>query len=115
MGRIDNTFIVNKNLLFELNANVQSPVIQGTFDVGIISSVNAGIKWNFAKEKMSLSVYCNDIFNTSSPKLTVDYKGQNLISDNSFYSRTVYAKLVYKFGGFKNTKGKNIDTSRFGH
>lgn len=115
MGRIDNTFVVNKNLLFELNANIQSPVIQGTFDVGTISSVNAGMKWNFGKEKMSLSVYCNDIFNTSSPKLTVDYKGQNFIMDNSFYSRLVYAKFIYKFGGFKDKKAKKIDTSRFGH
>lgn len=115
MGRMENTFKVNKNLLFELNANIQSPVIQGTFDVGTISSVNAGMKWNFAKEKMSLSVYCNDIFNTSSPKLTVDYKGQNLVMDNSFYSRLVYVKFIYKFGGFKDKKAKEIDTSRFGH
>ena len=115
MGSIDNTFTVNKNLLLELNANIQSPVIQGTFDVGTISSINVGMKWNFAKEKMSLSVNCNDIFNTSSPKLTLDYKGQNLIMDNSFYSRSVYVKLTYRFGGFKNKEAKEVDTSRFGH
>ena len=115
IGRIDNTIIINKNLLFELNANIQSPVIQGTFDVGTISSVDAGMKWSFAKEKMSLNISCNDIFNTSSPKLTVDYKGQNLVMDDSFYSRLVYAKFIYKFGGFKNKRAKEIDTSRFGH
>ena len=115
MGRIDNTFKVNKNLLFELNANIQSPVIQGTFDVGTISSIDVGMKWNFAKGKMSLSAYCNDIFNTSSPRLSVNYKGQKLVMDNRFYSRQVYVKLIYKFGGFKNKKAKQIDTSRFGH
>lgn len=115
MARIDNTFSVNKKLLFEINANIQSPAIQGIFDVGTIASVNAGIKWNFMKEKMSLSLHCTDIFNTSSPKLTVNYKGQNLIMDNSFYSRLVYVNLIYRFGGFKRQKEKGVDTSRFGH
>ena len=115
MGRIDNTIMANKNLLFEMNANIQSPVIQGTFDVGTIASVNAGMKWIFAKEKMSLSVYCNDIFNTSSPKLIVDYKGQNFVMDNRFYSRSLQIKFVCKFGGYRNKKAPQIDTSRFGH
>ena len=30
---LDNTFKVNKNLAFELMGNVQTPVIQGTFDI----------------------------------------------------------------------------------
>lgn len=115
MGFMDNTFIVNKNLMFELNANIQSPVIQGTFDIGTISSVQAGVKWNFVKDRMSLSVYCNDIFNTSSPKLTVDYKGQNLVMDSRFYSRQIFAKLIYRFGGFSSKSAKEIDSSRFGH
>ena len=115
MGNLENSFKINKQMLFELNANMQSPAIQGTFDIGTTASVTAGMKWNFAKEKMSLSVYCNDIFNTSSPKLCVDYKGQNLVMDNRFYSRSVAIKFVYKLGEFKNKNVKKIDTSRFGH
>lgn len=115
MGYFDNSFIINKNLVFELNANIQSPMIQGTFDMTTMSSVDAGVKWNFIKDKMSLSIYCNDIFNTSSPKLTVNYKGQNLEMDNRFYSRKLYAHLILKLGGFKNRKVQQIDTSRFGH
>ena len=114
MGRMDHTFIVNKNLMFELNAHIQTPVIQGTFDVGTVSAINAGMKWNFAQQKMSLGLYCNDIFNTSSPKLTVDYKGQNLMMDNRFYSRSVQVKYIYKLGGFKNKQKKKVDMSRFG-
>lgn len=115
MGRVDNSFIVNNNILLELNANIQSPVIQGTFDIGTMASVDAGARWNFAREKISLNVWCNDIFNTSSPKLTVNYKGQNIVMNNSFYSRSINVKLIYKLGGFKRKKEKEIDISRYGH
>lgn len=115
MGNIDNTFHIKNNLLFELSGNLQTPSIQGTFDVGTIASINAGIKWSFAKGKMSLSLYCNDILNTSSPKLSVDFKGQDFTMDNRFYSRMLYVKFNYKFGGFTNNKEQKIDMSRLGH
>ena len=60
----DNTFKVNKNLSFELIGNVQTPVIQGTFDIESIFNLTAGLKWNFANDKLSLSARCNDIFDT---------------------------------------------------
>lgn len=115
VGNIENTFAINKKLLFELNANIQTPAIQGVFDIKTTASVNVGMKYNFAKDKMSLSLFCNDIFNTASPILTVNHKGQDLIMDNSFYSRMVYIKFSLKFGGFKSKAEKQIDMSRFGH
>ncbi len=114
-GRMDNSFNIGKNLVIELDANIQTPVIQGTFDTGLLSSVDAGAKWNFAKNKMSLSVMCKDMFNTSEPKLTVDFRGQSLVMDTGYYSRQVTATLTCNLGGFKKKEEKEIDTSRFGH
>lgn len=62
---LDNTFKVNKNLAFELIRNVQTPVIQGTFDIESIFNLTAGLKWSFVNDRMSLSARCNDIFNTA--------------------------------------------------
>lgn len=112
---LDNTFKVNKNLYFELMGNVQTATIQGTFDIQSLFNLTAGFKWNFAKERMSLSVRCNDILNTGMPKTKVRFKGQYLDMNSSSYSRALTIHLSYRFGGYKKVKVKKVDTSRFGH
>ena len=111
---LDNTFKVNKNLAFELMGNVQTPVIQGTFDIESIFNLTAGLKWGFANDRMSLSARCNDILNTGMPKTKVRFKGQDLDMNSAFYSRAFTLNLSYRFGGYKKKHLKEVDTSRFG-
>ena len=112
---LDNAFKVNKNLTFELMGNVQTPVIQGTFDIEAIFDLSAGVKWNFANDRITLSARCNDIFNTGMPGTKVRYKGQYLDMDSGFYSRVFTVLFSYRFGGYKKKEIKKVDTSRFGH
>lgn len=112
-GTLDNTFKVNKNLSFELMGNVQTPVIQGTFDIESIFNLTAGLRWNFANDKLSLSVHCYDIFDTGMPATKVRFKGQNLNMDSGFYSRAFTLHFSYRFGGYKKKEIKGVDTSRF--
>lgn len=114
-GSLDNTFKVNKYLSFELMGNVQTPVIQGTFDIAAIYNLTAGMKWSLANDKIHLSVRCNDLFDTGMPKLKVRFKGQYVDMDNSAYSRAFTVHLSYRFGGYKKKEVKKVDTSRFGH
>ena len=114
-GMLENTFKVNKNLSFELIGNVQTPVIQGTFDIESIFNLTTGLKWNFANDKFSLSTRCNDIFDTGMPATKVRFKGQNLNMNSGFYSRAFTIHFNYRFGGYKKKEIKKIDTSRFGH
>lgn len=114
-GSLDNTFKVYKNLAFELNGNMQTPTIQGTFDVKSIFNLTAGLKWNFAKDKMTLSARCSDIFGTGTPNLNIRFKGQYLDMNNAFYSRAFTVHFTYRFGGYKAKEKKQVDTSRFGH
>ena len=111
---LDNTFKVNKNLAFELMGNVQTPVIQGTFDIESIFNLTAGLKWSFANDRMSLSARCNDILNTGMPKTKVRFKGQDLDMNSAFYSQAFTLNLSYRFGGYKKKNLKEVDTSRFG-
>lgn len=112
---LDNTFKVNKNLTFELTGSVQTPAIQGTFDIEAIFNLTAGLKWSFAKDKINLSARCNDIFNTGMPGTEVRFKGQYLDMNSSFYSRSFTIHFSYRFGGYKKKEIKKVDTSRFGH
>lgn len=112
---LDNTFKVGKNLAFELNGNVQTPTIQGTLDVKTAFNLTAGVKWNFAKDKISLSARCNDILGTSMPNINIRFKGQYLDMNSAFYSRSLTLHFGYKFGGYKANAKRPVDTSRFGH
>ena len=111
---LDNTFKVGKNLAFELIGSIQTPMIQGTFDIETVYNLTAGLKWSFANDRMSLSARCNDILNTEMPKTKVRFKGQDLDMNSAFYSRAFTLNLSYRFGGYKKKNLKEVDTSRFG-
>lgn len=111
----DNTFKATENLAFELSGSVQTPVLQGTFDIGTFFDLTAGVKWSFAKDRMSLSARCSDLFNTGMPKLKVRFKGQYLNMNGTAYSRAFTLHFSYRFGGYKKKEIRNVDTSRFGH
>lgn len=115
VGTLDNTFKIGKNLSFELTGNIQTPFIQGTLDLASTFNLTAGMKWNFAKNKCSLTARCSDIFNSSMPNMKVRFKGQYLDMNSSFYTRTVSLNFTYRFGGYKKQNVKGVDTSRFGH
>lgn len=110
---LDNTFKVGKHVSFELNGRYQSAAIQGTFDIQPLFNLEAAAKWTFAHEKASISIRGNDLLNTGYPKTEVRFRGQYLDMDNSFYNRSVTIHFVYRFGGYKEKKQKEVDTSRF--
>lgn len=111
----DNTFKATENLAFELSGSVQTPALQGTFDIGTFFDLTAGVKWSFAKDRMSLSARCSDLFNTGMPKLKVRFKGQYLNMNGTAYSRAFTLHFSYRFGRYKKKEIRNVDTSRFGH
>lgn len=113
---LKNTFRLHKNLMVELSGRVQSPAIQGTFDIGYMFTMSAALKWTFLHERMSLGVDCNDLFDTGYHDLRLRYKGQMAdICNNSRYNRTTTLRLTYRFGDYKERRMKQVDTSRFGH
>ena len=71
VGTLDKTFKVGKHLTFERAGNVQTPFIQGTLDLASTFNLTAGMKWNFAKDKCTLTARCSDIFNSSMPDIMV--------------------------------------------
>ena len=109
VGTLDNTFKIGK----KLSCNIQTPFIQGTLDLASAFNLTVGMKWNFAKDKYSLTARCSDIFNCSMPDMKVRFKGQYLDMNTGFYTRTVSLNFTYRFGGYKKQEVKGVDTSRF--
>jgi hypothetical protein len=112
---IDNTFNAGKGISFEVNGKWQSKAIQGTYDIGGVYQIDAAAKWSFAKDRATLSARLNDVFNSGMPKVKVRFKGQYLDMNTNYFTRDLTISFVYRFGGYKEKKHKEVDTSRFGH
>ena len=115
-AELNNTFYLTKdrNLSLELRGYCISPVIQGLYDVDLIYNVSAGLTWTFAKKKMRLTVRGNDLFEGANPVTHVDELGQKSRMKLWMDSRNVTLTLRYSFGGYKEKKAKEVDTSRLG-
>ena len=116
-ANLDNTFNISSkpDIKAELSGSYISPTIQGPMTISSMYRVDAGIKWTFAKGKAELSFKVNDMFNSWYPKdLDLNYGTQNLLMHMVPDSRRFSISFVYKFGGFKEKKHREVDSSRFG-
>ena len=90
-----------------------SPKVQGGFDIKSRLNTSFGIKKNLFKNKASLTVYVEDVFNTSRFKLSSNYSNQNHSSIENKENQFIRFSFRYKFGSNKlkqsNIKDKAID------
>lgn len=117
IARLVNTFHLCRRPAIDLEVNgfFQSGAIQGTFDINPVGSADAAVKWTFDRGRATLSVRCNDLFDSGMPSTKVRYRGQWLDMGAQRYTRTATVHFSYRFGGYKAKKHKEVDTSRFGH
>ena len=108
---LDNTFKIGKNLAFELIGSIQTPMIQGTFDIETVYNLTAGLKWSFASDRINLSARCSDLFNSGMPNLKVRFNGQHLDMNNDFYSRSFTIHFRRKKPGRLIPQGSDISMS----
>lgn len=114
-SELNNTFNISPNLKMQLSGSYISPCIQGPMVLSKLYKVDAGIKWIFNRGNAEFNLKVNDMFNSWYPdKLMVNYKTQDLTMRMIPDARRISLSFTYKFGGFKDVKRKEIDTSRFG-
>lgn len=115
-SRLDNTINISSkpNIKLELAAMYMTPSIQGIYDLGGVWSLDAGLKWSFAKDKAEFRIKGTDLCNSTIPDVKTRYKSQHMDMLLTPDSRTLTVSFRYKFGGYKEKKFKEVDTSRFG-
>ncbi len=114
---LNNTFKISSkpNIKAELSGAYMTPNIQGPMSISKLYKVDMGMKWVSDNKNTEVNIKLNDIFNTWSPKyLKVNDNGQNLKMNLLQDSRRFSIGLTHKFGGYKENKYKELDTSRFG-
>lgn len=116
-ANLDNTFNISSkpNIKAELSGSYITRSIQGPMTISSMYRIDAGLKWISGNNKAELSLKVNDLFNSWSPKdLNLHYKTQDLRMHMIPDSRRISFSFIYKFGGFKEKKYREVDSSRFG-
>lgn len=99
--RLSQSFNVTKKLTLQLFGMYRSPTEMLQIEPEEFYFVNAGARYSFLKDKATLSLNFNDIFDTQEFKFTSDvpYEQRGHFKGDS---QTVYLGLSYRFGGGKN-------------
>ena len=97
-----------------LNPFFQSKAIQGVYDISPIFRMNAKLQWSSHDGKWGLRLNGNNIFNNKYDTRSVQGNQDYRMKLNYNWSTVTFA-VVYKFGGYKEKKVKQVDTSRMGH
>jgi outer membrane receptor protein involved in Fe transport len=108
--RINNSFKATENLTFQLFGYYKAPEQDLQFKSKEFYFVNTGARYNFLKDKATLSLNFTDILNTQKFSFSSDqpFKQEGKFNPDS---QTVFVGFSYRFGGGKNKalKRKNRD------
>jgi len=104
---LNQSFTLNSKtgLKAEINGLVDGPGIQGVYRATHDSRLDAGVKTNIMGGRGTLRLAVNDIFNTYSNIIRVDYQDQHSYFFHQVESRTLTLGLSYRLG-------KNVAASR---
>lgn len=107
------TLSAKPDLKFTLSGFYQNNAIQGIYDLPRSGHLDAALRYTFAKRKAQLTLKCNDIFNTSTISPRIRFANQNVTNHYLQTTRNFGISFSYKFGGYKEKKREDVDTSRF--
>ncbi len=100
-----------RDLTLTLSGFIRSKAHQGTMDLPASGNLDISMRYAFANGNAVIGVWCNDIFETSSITPECRWAGQNLTTTFSCF-RTAGVSFTYKFGGYKEKRVNEVDTSR---
>ncbi len=103
-----------QDLRLILNPFFQAKAIQGVYDISPIFQMNAKLQWSSHDGKWGLRLNGSNIFNNKYDTRSVQGNQNFRMKLNNNWSTVTFA-VVYKFGGYKEKKVKEVDTSRMGH
>jgi outer membrane receptor protein involved in Fe transport len=106
-GTIKQSFTIVKKraLKAELSGTFTGPGLQGIYRANHNSAIDAGIKMNVLQGMGTLRLVANDVFNTYTNYISIDYLDQRSSFFHHNESRSVTLSLSYRLG-------KNVSASR---
>jgi len=105
-GRLNATFSYSKNGSFQLIGNYASPTSSPQSIRTASYTVDASLRQDFFKSKMSVSLRVTDIFNTRNFNSTTTGLNFTSINKRSFESRVLYAGIQFKINNYNKKAEK---------
>jgi hypothetical protein len=117
MAVLNNTLTLAKKPKLQANVMVfyRTPSRQGIIDMETNWAVNADLRMTFLKDRATLTLGCDDMFQTLYPKMHERLGNQNLdFIQDRYVNRSVSLTFSYKINGYKERSRQEVDTSRLG-
>lgn len=114
IAMLNNTFTLSRkpDLSLTVDGRLQGRAIQGIYDIPTCGNLSATLRYSFMNGNAILTAWCRDIFQTSMPCPQIRYDRQWVTNNYSSF-RSVGLSFTWKFGGYKEKKREQVDTSRF--
>ena len=103
-----------QDLRLILNPFYQTKAIQGVYDISPVFRMNAKLQWSSHDGKWGVRLNGSNIFNNRFDTRSVQGNQDYRMKINYNWASVTFA-VIYKFGGYKEKKVKEVDTSRMGH
>lgn len=115
---MNNTFTLSQDhpkLKLDLNGYYLTGAIQGIYNLGYVYNVSSGLKWQFASDRATVLLKCDNIFRSNIPHtMEINQSNQYSRLKKIDDTRCVSLSFIYKFGGYKKKQHEAVDASRFG-
>ena len=111
-GYMNNTFSLPKDFKLDISGFYQSPVINGNIKTTQSPQLNATLRKQFLKNRLTVTLFVNNIFDWNRVLMEVNTADfTQVMHDKVTYAfRTIGASLSYYFNGGKNVKYKQVET-----
>lgn len=112
---LSNNFVFDKAkaIALQIAGTYRTADIDGIYDLKPYLTTSAAVTWSPKKSGWNIILKANDLLNTQTDKYLSRYKTQNYTYTNDRDIRYVMLILRYVFNGYKQQKGRKVDTSRF--
>jgi hypothetical protein len=113
-GNIASKLLKRHNLMLMLSPFVQSSAIQGVYDIEAFFRLNSSLRWTSNDGQWSLTISGDNLTN-SHIKTRSRLKNQDYSMRLWLVIPNVTLTAIYRIGGYKEKKHKEVDTSRMGY
>ena len=103
---------IKPDLRLTVDGRLQGRAIQGIYDIPALGNLSATLRYTFLDGNAVLTAWCRDILQTAMPCPQIRY-GRQWVTNNYSSFRSVGLSFAWKFGGYKEKKREEVDTSRF--
>jgi outer membrane receptor protein involved in Fe transport len=109
---MNNTFSLPKDLKLDLSGFYQSPFISGNVKTTQSPQVNATLRKQFLKNRLTVTFFIYNLFDENKVLMEVNTADfTQVMHDRITYSlRTIGASLSYYFNGGKKVSDKKVET-----